>query len=143
MRSKICVTTDNERSLVKSQAKVQMVKKVWSDHGWSISSGPVGECHYRLFMLLFNPSLSTVLVIILCCTLGRRARRGSRHQKVPSDGGYVEAELSMKMPPMEPDVEESAKGGDYVPMFSVHSGDGEGYTMQNLATGEGEKESSP
>ena len=119
-----------------------MVKKVWLDHGWSISSGSVSERHYRLFMLLFNPSLSTVLVIVLCCALGRRARRGSRQQKVPSDGGYVEAKPSMKMPPMEPDVEESLKRDDYVPMFSAHSGDGEGYIMQNLATGEGEKESS-
>ena len=92
-------------------------------------------------MLLINPFLSTVLVIILCCALGR-ARRGSRHQKVPSVGGDGEAEPSMKMPPMEPDVEESMKRDDYVPMFSAHSGDGEGYIMQNLATGEGEKESS-
>ena len=70
----------------------------------------------------FNPSLSTVLVIILCYSLGRRAGKGSRHQILPSVGGDDEAETSMKMPPM-------------------HSGDGEGYIVQNPATGVGEESS--
>lgn len=94
-------------------------------------------------MFLLDPSLPIVLVIILCCALGRRARRGGGHQKVTSYGGHGEAETSMKMPHMEADVDESLKAGEYVPMFSAGSGDGEGYVMQNLAIGEGEKEAYP
>ena len=123
--------------------KFKMMQILWSNQGGSISPGPVSDHQIRSVMPPFNPSLSTVLVIILCYSLGRRAGKGSRHQILPSVGIDGEAETSMKMPPMEPDVEESAKGGDSVPMFSAHSGDGEGYIMQNLATGEGEKESSP
>lgn len=60
-----------------------------------------------------------------------------------SYGGQGVAETSMKMPPTEADVDESLKAGEYVPMFSAHSADGEGFTMQNLAIGEGEKECYP
>ena len=60
-----------------------------------------------------------------------------------SYGGHGEAEMSMNMPPKEAEVGESLKAGEYVPMFSAHSGNGEGYVMQNLVVGEGEEESNP
>ena len=84
-------------------------------------------------------SFPVVLVIILGCALGRRARRGREHQKAPSHRKPDEAETYMgnwQLAPRETEQEGSLNVEEYFSMFSAHGSNGEGNVMQNQANGE-------
>ena len=71
-----------------------------------------------------------MLVIILCCYVYKqRAERDSVRQKAINSPGLEEAETSFEL--------------GCIPMVSADDGKGESYILQNLASGNEEKEDSP
>ena len=91
-------------------------------------------------MDIYYPSLHyfsilyIVLVIILCyCIHKRQSGKGSVHQKEISSPGLQEAETSL----------DNQHQLGYVSMTFTDDGKGESYILQNLASGNEEKEDSP